>query len=448
MNTLTKHLRKRFALLSAFLILITGSAFAQSAEAGEKLFKTNCAVCHRMDDKMLTGPGLAGVMERVPSRDWLKSWIKNNVALIQAGDDYAVKVFEANNQKAMNVFEHLKDEEIESIVMYIENPPVKGEEAGTVAFPYEASWKTPGTYEEESNTLTWVFVLVFLLVVIAIFSGINRSLKKMKAERMGQPIEEDKPWYLAIHYWAVNNKKYSGPLMFVVVIFLAVAGWNSVINIGVFGGATHEQGAVAASAHVTENYKPEQPIKFPHHLHAGKNEIDCQYCHSSARNSKTSGIPSANVCMNCHKGVSESQYEGSGGTAEIQKIYDHVGWDPEKMEYDPNAETKPIEWVKVHNLPDFVYFNHSQHVTVGKIECQTCHGPVETMDQAEQFAPLTMKWCINCHRETEIAFEDDPKSVQYYDRIHNEAKEAFKHQEDFKFTVETIGGLECAKCHY
>ena len=127
--------------------------------------------------------------------------------------------------------------------------------------------------------------------------------------------------------------------------------------------------------------------------------------------------------------------------AEIQKIYDAIGWDKEKLVYKENYEEKPIEWVRIHNLPDFAYYNHAQHVTAGGIECQTCHGPVEEMEEVEQFSPLTMGWCIDCHKTTELKVE----SNAYYANIHEAMSE--KYGVD-KITVAQMGGQECGKCHY
>jgi len=200
---------------------------------------------------------------------------------------------------------------------------------------------------------------------------------------------------------------------------------------------------------VEQNYQPEQPIAFSHALHAGENQIDCNYCHSSARHSKHSGIPSANVCMNCHMYVDGSEitddagnlkYDGEG-SPEIAKIYTAIGWDSENREYIEGYEQKPIKWVRIHNLPDLAYFNHSQHVNVGQLECQECHGPVETMEEVYQYSELTMGWCINCHRETEVQFNEN----EYYQDFHEELNEKY-HGE--KITAEKIGGLECGKCHY
>ncbi|RMG75013.1 MAG: cytochrome C, partial [Bacteroidetes bacterium] len=168
-------------------------------------------------------------------------------------------------------------------------------------------------------------------------------------------------------------------------------------------------------------YMPEQPIKFSHKTHAGTYQINCQYCHSGASKSKSAWIPSVNVCMNCHKAIQQgAQY----GTEEIAKIYEAAGYDPNEAAY--TKEPQPIEWVRIHNLPDHAYFNHAQHVTVGNIECQTCHGPVEEMEVVYQYSNLGMGWCISCHRQEKV------KSLG----------------ETTPYTVEDMGGLNCARCHY
>ena len=173
---------------------------------------------------------------------------------------------------------------------------------------------------------------------------------------------------------------------------------------------------IARGVGLSQGYQPDQPIWFSHAIHAGEYEIDCQYCHTGASKGKNAWIPSTNVCMNCHKGIKEGKISGE---KEIAKIYES---------YEKNI---PIEWVRIHNLPDLSYFNHQQHVVAGGVECQTCHGPIEEMDVVYQWAPLSMGWCINCHRETEL-------NADLYKKL----------ERDDVHTVEDIGGLQCARCHY
>lgn len=191
---------------------------------------------------------------------------------------------------------------------------------------------------------------------------------------------------------------------------------------------------------VQKGYSPTQPINYSHKLHAGKLQIDCKYCHSTAEKSKQASIPSANTCMNCHKYITlRDRYDGKV-SPEIDKIYKAIGWDAENNAYIPGYKQKPIEWVRIHNLPDLAYFNHSQHVVAGKVECQTCHGPIQEMDKVAQFASLQMDWCINCHKERAI----DLAGNDYYKDLHKRLKIEGKSV----YTVAENGGLECGKCHY
>jgi hypothetical protein len=196
---------------------------------------------------------------------------------------------------------------------------------------------------------------------------------------------------------------------------------------------------------VDQGYQPVQPIHFSHKIHAGDNGIDCKFCHSAARVSKTSGIPSLNVCMNCHKSIYEyngettPEYSKEFYDGEIKKLYAAAGWSDDDQAY--TGDPQPVKWVRIHNLPDFAYFNHSQHVTVAGVECQTCHGPVETMEEVYQFAPLTMGWCIDCHKSTEVKVEGNA----YYTKIHEELSKKYGLD---KLTEAQMGGLECGKCHY
>jgi len=164
---------------------------------------------------------------------------------------------------------------------------------------------------------------------------------------------------------------------------------------------------------IHQGYAPEQPIAYSHRLHAGDLEIPCLYCHSAADKSRHAGIPAAGTCMNCHKFVTagwdqvriedqKAQQEKREMrllvSDELVKLYQSVGFNTETLKYDSTKIGEPIQWIRVHTLPDFVYFNHANHVNAG-VTCQTCHGRVETMDVVSQENDLTMGWCVNCHRD-------------------------------------------------
>lgn len=410
----------RFSILllcSAFLLNISGALAQASVEQGEKLFKQNCTSCHSMGATKVVGPGLKDVMTRVPSEDWLKSWIKNNVAMIKGGDAYANKIYSENNKAAMTVFTNLKDDELASLVEYIKNPPAPKEAAKDTAGGGSAGG---GAADNDSM---WMYVLIGLAalftILIVVLGGIKRTLERLVRERDGLPDPVQLPYAQAAKVWVKTHKKHVAVITLVLVCWGARAAWNGMMGLGVYTG-----------------YKPEQPIKFSHKIHAGQNAINCVYCHSGVEKSKVANVPSANVCMNCHKYIQEGP---TTGKEEIAKIYAALDYDPATQVYGPNQ--KPIKWVRVHTLPDLVYFNHSQHVVVGKVECTTCHGPVAQMDTIRQYSPLTMGWCVDCHRKTEVQMAGNP----YYDKLH--AKLAAEHKGE-KITVSTMGGIECGKCHY
>ena len=294
-----------------------------------------------------------------------------------------------------------------ALLGYLENPPIEEVKAATDAAQDEGM----------KNSTIMMIVALVLLTLVFLLTSVKNSLK----ESLGQEVETV-PETLTIQAKAffANNMNVLFVVFVVVIISLKVV-FDTLMGVG-----------------VTTNYQPEQPIAFSHKIHAGDNGIDCNYCHTSARTSKTSGIPSANVCMNCHANITSGT---NTGTTEIQKIYDAIGYDPDTRTYIEGYEQKPIEWVRIHNLPDLAYFNHSQHVTVGKIECQECHGPVQEMDVVKQESDLTMGWCINCHKDTEVKMEGN----DYYTSLHEKLKEKYAGE---KITVDKMGGLECGKCHY
>ena len=401
-----------------FLALLTlnfNTVSSQDVEVGQKLFKQNCATCHRIDDKMSTGPGLAGVEERVPSREWLYQWIKNNNALRESGDAYANKIFNDNKKSVMTQFQFLSNEDIDNILHYVKNPPPlpPGEE------------QVVETEVKEDNPLLWLLILlVVFAIVVNVLLGVKRSLKNLLLEREGKDALPDVSHWEAFKYWVSNNQARVVVMCLILALIGGKEGFHALKdNVGVYQG-----------------YAPEQPIAFSHKIHAGENGIDCVYCHHSAEKGKASGIPSVNVCMNCHSSISEGK---TTGEVEIAKIYEAAGYNPESREYD--KPEKAIKWVKIHNLPDFVYFNHSQHVVVGEQECQTCHGEVQEFGYPmHQENDLTMGWCIDCHRETGVVMEGN----EYYDKMHTELKEKYAAEGKTTFTVQDIGGLECGKCHY
>ena len=405
------------------LFAVTMSSNAQDAKEGAALFKASCTACHKVDKKM-TGPALAGMSER-HSEEWLVKWIKNSGALIAAGDAAAVAVFEEYNKVAMPTFTQFSDDQIKGIIAFVKEeearkaaPAGGGDVAGTAA-------------SSDANNLMIVGVAAVLLLaigVIVILSRVTKTLEKVIANNAAaieaarvrnEAYEETGKVKFAQKF--LKNKKLVGFTALMVVGLLAVLGWQTMWNVGVHQG-----------------YKPVQPIKFSHQIHAGVNQIECQYCHGGAFKSKNASIPSANVCMNCHNTITASDHYEGETSPEIMKLYRAVDWDPDTRTYGDNP--RPIEWVRIHNLPDFAYFNHSQHVVVAGVECQTCHGPIETMEEVYQYSPLTMKWCVECHKNTEVNTDN-----KYYDQL-IEAHEKLKKGE--KMTAAMIGGLECGKCHY
>lgn len=419
-NRLAKVLLKSFTFL--LLFSLSFNAVAQDAvdearqKNGRKTFKQLCSSCHKLD-KDFIGPMLGGVEDR-RENDWLKSWIKDNAAFRATGDKDAVAIFDKWKGSNMTAFPQLSDEQIDDILYYT-----------TVGDPVKKAVNSGGGDEVVQKEQPKWLILILAAMIVALFLVIAALLKTI-SELKGAP---KTPGLLGNTLEIWEGLKRNTFLHVVGTIFLlltaAYIGFGTLFNVG-----------------VDQGYQPIQPIAFSHKIHAGDNKIDCQYCHSSAKHSKHSGIPSVNVCMNCHKSISEvaddtklEGYSTAQLNAEIQKIYDAAGFDPETLQY--TGEEKPIKWIRIHNLPDFAYFNHSQHVTVGGVECQTCHGPVETMDELYQYSPLTMGWCIDCHKDTKV----DLKGNEYYEKIHKQLADKYGVEQ---VTAAQLGGLECGKCHY
>ena len=399
-------------IIFLFLFSSHNNLFAQD---GETIYKTYCASCHKPDADF-TGPALKGARKREPSPDWAYKWV-NHVDEMIVSDPYAKKLFTERGTK-MTAFPDLKKEDIKAVLDWADAyaPPVA---------------KTPvgGEKPSDDNSLLYGVLTLILAIIALILLQVNSNLKKLSDEKQGIKAPNPVPFY--------RNKAY---LLLTVIALFLIAGYyliEAAIGLGRMKG-----------------YQPEQPIYFSHKVHAGTNQVSCLYCHGGAQDSKHANIPSVNVCMNCHMAIKEysgdpvAKEDGSSvnATAEIQKLYEYAGWNPSVKKYDKPG--KPIEWIRIHNLPDHVYFNHSQHVRVGQQQCQTCHGNIQEMPQVAQFAELSMGWCINCHRETKVQFNDDKGNGNKFYSIYEKFHDDIKNKKYDSVTVERIGGTECQKCHY
>jgi len=385
------------------------------------LFQTNCAQCHH-PTKVITGPALKGVTERVTDRQLLHDWIHNNQKVLASGNTYFTNLFNQYGRAPMNTFPGLSDAEIDAILTYVSNyeEPLAKTNTSTL----------PNAPQEDRSLLYGIISFILALFVFALYLH-NNNLKRLVEEKKGLPPQPPVP---------VHRNKF----------YIALAG---VLLFGALGFWVTEWGIGLGRS---QNYQPQQPIFFSHRVHAGLNQISCLLCHGNAWESKQASVPSLNMCMNCHAAIND--YHGErlqredGSTIspndEIKKLFSYTGYDPQKGRYTQSG--KPIEWIKIHNLPDHVFFSHAQHVRAGKVQCQTCHGPVQEMDEVKQFAPLSMGWCINCHRTTKVDFPDSTRGAKgnkFYSIYTRYARELRNGTKD-SITVEDIGGIECQKCHY
>jgi len=412
-----------FGLILFFSILFSTNLIAQEPDVqkGKSLFNSQCAACHKLN-RNLVGPALKGVSAKY-EKDWLYSWIKNSQALIKSGDPQAVAIYEEWNKVAMNAFPNLSNDDIDNILAYTDYVPPK-----PTAPP--GAPVAQATSSSSTNDIILILLSFVLLVLVMLLYLINKTLKSLVNQNtvFADPKNNKK----GIPIWKAFAKNQF--LVFCSVVFL------------LFSSAYYAYGYMLQVG-VDQGYMPIQPIHYSHKIHSGANQIECQYCHSSAKKSKHSGIPSLNVCMNCHQNIAEYNgeedlekgYTKEFYTNEIKKLYKAVGWDENSQSY--TGDTQPVKWVRIHNLPDFVYFNHAQHVNVAGVDCKTCHGPVEEMEILYQHSSLTMGWCINCHRETNV----DLKNNEYYQKIHEELSKKYGVEE---LTAAQMGGLECGKCHY
>jgi cytochrome c2 len=410
----------RIALI--IFILCFFSFLNSSAQDGKQLFMTNCASCHNVF-KDATGPMLGTVLERDPYNGDISKiihWVQNAGSMMDTDPYY--KGLQAKFGSRMTTFSSLSDKDITAIIDYI-----------TKTYKDGTGTKPPDTTAPETGNKNWIIFGIISLIMAMILMQVNSNLKKLSDDREGIIRPDTVPFY--------RNKVY---IAFITIIVFIICGFYIT------------KGAVGLGRQVS--YEPKQPIYYSHKVHAGINQISCLYCHGNAWESRHAAIPSVNVCMNCHKTIqeyspkSQKLYNENGdeinATMEIQKLYKYAGFDPQNAAKWNASMAKPIEWVKIHSLPDHVYFNHSQHVRAGNVQCQTCHGPITEMDEVKQFAELSMGWCINCHRETKVNFNytdsTGNKFYSIYEKFHNDIK---NHKMD-SVTVKDIGGIECQKCHY
>ena len=430
----------------ALTVMFSAGTFnVQAQPDGATLFK-QCATCHQ-PHKDGTGPKLAGVRakwEQGGAKEGsLYTWVKN-WSTAAASDPYAEAVSKIM-PTAMNAFPSITNEEIDAIFDYVDAQPLPG--AAPVdggGAPMDGSVEATG---ESSTGWIWIILGVIFFTIIMAVGGVRRQLKMVAADKDGEKYKEGATYTEEFKIWAWKYRLYVGLGSLVIVIALIVTLFLSLYSID-----------------IKENYQPSQPIDFPHSVHAGINGIDCKYCHNSVTESKSAGLPSVNVCMNCHKQINGNTPEQQ---SKIAKIYEAAGWDGAKY----TGKTKEIVWNKVHVLPDHVYFNHAQHAVVGGVDCKQCHGDMTQMKENAKVQPvselnkvegnvkltrptLTMGWCIECHGEKEITTGNiDTKGNGYYDEIHkrllaNDKTLYGKYLEDGKVTVKELGGWECAKCHY
>jgi cytochrome c551/c552 len=350
-----------FYTLLQFMLLLIVQSVSFSAPDGGAIFEQKCLQCHTIGDR-LVGADLKNVLER-RSRDWIKKWVKSPQQMIDNKDEQALELIKQYND--IMPPQNLSDGEIDAVLDFIEEKS-KTHELITTATP--------------------------------------RGNKKV--EEVGRPNTES-----GLSFGSIA----AGGLLFFIVVALIGFFWYKQMIPHIFAGGVTALlvlsfvifvGFQLHSLGINQGYMPEQPIAFSHKIHAGDNKVPCLYCHFGAEKSRHAGIPPVNVCLNCHSQVKTD-------SPKIQQIYNYA------------SGNNTIDWVKIHNLPDFVYFNHSQHVVVGKVKCQQCHGPIETMDKVWQFSTLTMGWCVECHRSRKVRVKGHENK-----------------------TVAENGGVDCARCHY
>jgi cytochrome c551/c552 len=411
-------------LILTLLLFFSFSIIKVAAQDGKTLFQSKCQQCHLLD-KDANGPMLGGVLERDPYNGditKIRRWVRNTTDLVNSDPHY--KALKDKFGQVMTPFTEsgLPDKDLDAIIAYTSAQP-----------PVTQNKVIDEPKSDNQNAIIFGVISLILAIIALILMQVNSNLKKMSDDAEGIQRPEPVPFY--------RNKVY---IAMITILFFVVGGYYVT------------KGAIGLQRQ--KDYQPKQPIYYSHKIHAGINQISCLYCHGNAWESKSAAIPSVNVCMNCHKSItayrstSPKLYDDNGdeidANAEIKKLYEYAGFNPDKPNaWDP-SKAKPIMWERIHNLPDHVYFNHSQHIKAGKVQCQTCHGEITAMDEVKQFSELSMGWCINCHRQTKVDFNYNDKTgnkfYSIYEKFHND----FMTGKMDSVTVNDIGGLECQKCHY
>ncbi len=471
------HISKALPLILVVSALLFGAP-TKAQDKGKEIFEKYCAVCHKMTEEKLVGPGLKDITQR-REKEWIKKFITSSTEMIKAGDKTAIQVFKENNQIPMPDHKTLSDAELDQLVTYIETykpgevKPVtvditkkdgfwpdeirRGERlfAGVIPFKSGTTLNCVSCHNTiATDTLNFNPSAVDLAKAWQEPNGTNLyqvlnepTSSKMAEAHKGLKLSDKEIYDISAYLSEVGKKgmvwERTFPARLLLFLFmgllmaLALADliWfkkvkYKIVHVLILLAGLSIHGVMATQEGIrlsrTKDYMPDQPIKFSHQVHAGQNKIDCEYCHNTVSFSKSAGIPSTNVCLNCHNVVKQGSRSGK---FEINKIL------------RSKESGKPIEWVRIHKLPDHAFFNHAQHVNVGKVKCQECHGKVEEMDLVKQYSDLSMGWCVNCHRKTDIQLKDN-KYYEKFKTLHEDAKAGKK------ITAERLGGIDCAKCHY
>ncbi len=479
-SLLIKHMKCSFKA-SLFLLLSVSFSLSDSnlMAQGAGLFDRHCAVCHSIGGGKLTGPDLLNVSEKY-EEDWLMRFIRSSQTMIKAGDPLAVKSYNEWGKIEMPDFRQLSDDDIKSILKHIGDydPDAgkiqiadlldtnyskihikRGERLFRGLIEFSGSEVVCSSCHNIAtlDTLNW-YPSAYELSGIYREKGpehIHRVLTNPTTKVMSQVHEnsvftDEEIYYIRAY---LNHLSYHGleklkKFPFDLMVFLGLGFLMALALIDliftqrfikykmlhfllILFGIMWQLKIVAHEAvnlSRTKDYAPDQPIKFSHAVHAGDKNIDCLYCHSEATHSKSAGIPTAQLCMNCHLVVREGTYSGA---FEIAKISSAIN------------NNKAVRWIRVHKLPDHSNFNHAVHAGHAGLDCSECHGDVENMHLLRQFSDLSMGFCINCHRKTEVPFLNNEYYL-HYKKLHDDLKSGRKS----RITVEDIGGLDCMKCHY